>query len=63
MFFEEALVNEVLCFRTSPQGKYIPYSLELLQDRYLSLKEKLRVSELALDEAQRLLNNPSPLKE
>ena len=41
MYYEEKLVDNILCYRLSPNEKWIKYSQELLSQKYIALKEIL----------------------
>ena len=41
MFYEETIINGVLCFRNTPKGEWIKFSDIELTNEILRLKEKL----------------------
>jgi hypothetical protein len=41
MFYEEMLINDVLCFKTSPNGSWKKCSPEHLTKKYLDCKSEL----------------------
>lgn len=41
MYHEERVINRILCFRTTPKGKFIPYSLEQLTEKIQKMKDEL----------------------
>ena len=40
MYYEEKVINGILCFKSSPNGAWIEYSLESLTKMYEGLKSK-----------------------
>ena len=44
MYYQEKIINGVLCFRTSPNASFKEYSIEYLSQRVLDLQ--LEVSQL-----------------
>lgn len=51
MYFEEKIVGKWLCYRSKPNGNWIPYTKDALRDRYLGMqKEADRLRDL-LNEA------------
>ena len=41
MYYEEKIINDILCYRLTPHGKWIEYSLESLSKKYMKVKEML----------------------
>ena len=41
MYYEEKIINDILCYRLTPNGKWIEYSLESLSKKYMKVKEML----------------------
>lgn len=39
MYYEEKIVDNILCYRLNPNGKWIKYSQELLSQKYMALKQ------------------------
>lgn len=44
MYFEEKLINGILCYRSSPKDEFTPYSEEQILDKYLQMKSELSKS-------------------
>lgn len=42
MYYEEKIINGVLCFRNTPKGEWIKFSDIELTNEILRLKEKLK---------------------
>lgn len=42
MYYEETIINGVLCFRNTPKGEWIKFSDIELTNEILRLKEKLK---------------------
>jgi hypothetical protein len=43
MFYEEQVVNGILCHRDTPDGPWIPFTLEALTIAYTSLNRQLLI--------------------
>ena len=41
MYYEEKIINDILCYRLTPNGKWIEYSLESLSKKYMEIKHEL----------------------
>lgn len=41
MYYEEKIVNGVLCSRTSPHGNFVPLSAEKLTKKVLDMQQRL----------------------
>lgn len=42
MYYEEKIINGVLCWRGGPEDEFQPYTLEELSRRYVSLENRTR---------------------
>ena len=51
MYYEEQMINGVMCYRTDPDGEFIPYTLEALSQRYESMQQA--VNEATQEERKR----------
>ena len=45
MYYEEQVVNGVLSYRTTPNGKWEPCSLEIITTALVQARERLREAE------------------
>jgi hypothetical protein len=41
MYYAEAMIDGVLCWRSSPEAEWTPYTLKELTGRYLAMKKEL----------------------
>lgn len=44
MFYEEQVVNGVLCWRNDPRDEFTPYTIEQLTRKYLAVKKYLELT-------------------
>jgi len=51
MYFEEKMIDGVMCYRTNPQAEFEPYSLEELSHRYKEAQDDARRLRRELNEA------------
>lgn len=42
MFYEEKIINGVLCWRSTPDGKFTPFTMEQLSNRVKDLEAVIR---------------------
>ena len=47
MFYEEAVVNGVLCSRSTPDGKFQAFTLEAMTIAYTSMKSEMKSERFA----------------
>lgn len=40
MYYEEKMINGVMCWRATPTSDFVPYDLKELSQRYADLKEQ-----------------------
>ena len=42
MYFEEKIIDGVLCFRTTPKAQFQPYTAEMLTKKIVKLTSELK---------------------
>ena len=55
MYYEEKIVNGVLCSRKTPQGIWVPISIEQISQRVVIAEKRVKQLEGILDEANGIL--------
>jgi hypothetical protein len=45
MFYEEQIIDGILCYRTTPKGEFVPMSAVQLTTRVLELRRQLETWE------------------
>jgi hypothetical protein len=53
MYYDEEVINGILCHRGTPDGEWIPFTPEQLTQKYIQAKE--RVFELVRQDEERTL--------
>lgn len=53
MYYDEEVINGILCHRGTPNGEWIPFTPEQLTQKYIQAKE--RVFELVRQDEERIL--------
>lgn len=43
MYYEEKVIDGVLCWRGSPNGEWIPITIEHLTDQYVQLRREMNI--------------------
>jgi hypothetical protein len=46
MYYEEQIINGVLCFRTTPKGEWVEFSKEALTAKIKDIKQKFSPSKM-----------------
>ena len=57
MYYEEQMINGVMCYRTDPDGEFTPYTLEALSQRYESMKEEINDPASLLRRLERIVSH------
>lgn len=57
MYYDEEVVNGILCHRGTPNGKWIPFTPEQLTQKYIQAKD--RVFELVRQDEEKILSQLS----
>jgi hypothetical protein len=55
MYHEEKVINDVLCWRGTPNGEWIKYSDNVLTDRFVELRARLAKAEAVIEAAGRFV--------
>jgi len=53
MYYEEQVINGVLCHRSTPTGEWIQFTLEELTSKFVEMKNKYFNLELRLEESEK----------